>query len=220
MKVVLLEHVIKLGQMGDIVEVKAGYARNFLLPKKKGLRATKDNIEIFEGKKTELEAKNLQTKADAEKVKEKLNGKHFVLIRSASDTGALYGSVSARDICDATANEGIKISKNQVILDKPIKELGIHEINMSLHPEVGINLIINVARTDEEAKLQESGKTIQETKKDEDQEAQIEIEKLFDDEGAAARTEEENDSDKDIGDTQPEITSEILEESVQNKDKA
>ena len=220
MKVVLLEQVIKLGQMGDIVEVKAGYARNFLLPKKKGLRATKDNIKIFEGKKAELEARNLQTKAAAEKVKEKLNGKYFVLIRSASDTGALYGSVSSRDICDATENEGIKISKNQIILDKPIKELGVHEINMSLHPEVDIQLIINVARTDDEAKLQESGKTIQETKNDEDQETQVEIEKLFDDLGAGARLEEEKNSDKDIEDTQPEIASESLEESDQNKDKA
>ena len=216
MKVVLLEQVIKLGQMGDIVEVKAGYARNFLLPKKKGLRATKDNIKIFEGKKAELEAKNLQTKADAEKVKEKLDGKNFVLIRSASDAGALYGSVSSKDICDATASEGIKISKNQVILDKPIKELGVHKINVSLHPEVNIRLIINVARTEEEAKIQESGKTIQETKNDEDQEAKVEIEKLFDDVGAAARIEEEEVSDKDIADAQSENVPESLAESDQN----
>ena len=220
MKVVLLEHVVKLGQMGDIVEVKAGYARNFLLPKKRALRATKDNIKIFEGKKAELEAKNLQTKADAEKVQEKLRGKQFVVIRSASDSGALYGSVSSRDICDATANEGINISKNQIILDKPIKELGVHQINVSLHPEVNINVMINVARTEEEAKIQESGKSIKEKKSDEEQEAQVEIENLFDDIGAAAKIEEEEHFDPDALDSQTENAPENLEEAKQNHDKS
>ena len=191
MKIVLLERVSKLGQMGDIVEVRAGYARNFLLPTQKALRATNENIQIFEGKKAELEAKNLQTKAEAETIKQKLDGKYFVVIRSASDAGALYGSVSSKDICTATENEGVKISKNQVILEKPIKELGVHKINISLHPEVIAYVYMNVARTPDEAKLQESGQSIQDKDRVEEKEAQVEIEKLFDDIGMAASIEED-----------------------------
>jgi len=191
MKIVLLERVSKLGQMGDIVEVRAGYARNFLLPTQKALRATDENIQIFEGKKAELEAKNLQTKAEAEKIKQKLDGKYFVVIRSASDAGALYGSVSSKDIYTATENEGVKISKNQVILEKPIKELGVHKINITLHPEVIAHVYINVARTLDEAKLQESGQSIQDKDRVEEKEAQVEIEKLFDDIGMAASIEED-----------------------------
>ena len=190
MKIVLLERVSKLGQMGDIVEVRAGYARNFLLPTKKALRATDENIQIFEGKKAELEAKNLQTKAEAETIKQKLDGKYFIVIRSASDAGALYGSVSSKDICTATEDEGVKILKNQVILEKPIKELGVHKINISLHPEVIAHVYINVARTSDEAKLQESGQSIQDKDRVEEKEAQVEIEKLFDDIGMAASIEE------------------------------
>ena len=191
MKIVLLERVSKLGQMGDIVEVRAGYARNFLLPTQKALRATDENIQMFEGKKAELEAKNLQTKAEAETIKQKLDGKYFVVIRSASDAGALYGSVSSKDICTATEDEGVKISKNQVILEKPIKELGVHKINISLHPEVIAHVYINVARTSDEAKLQESGQSIQDKDRVEEKEAQVEIEKLFDDIGMAASIEED-----------------------------
>ena len=191
MKIVLLERVSKLGQMGDIVEVRAGYARNFLLPAKKALRATDENIQIFEGKKAELEAKNLQTKAEAESIKQKLGGKYFVVIRSASDAGALYGSVSSKDICIATEDEGVKISRNQVILEKPIKELGVHKINISLHPEVIAHVYINVARTSDEAKLQESGQSIQDKDRVEEKEAQVENEKLFDDIGMAASIEED-----------------------------
>ena len=213
MKIVLLERIPKLGQMGDIVEVKAGYARNFLLPSKKALRATDENVQIFEGRKAELEAKNLETKAEAEKAKQKLEGKYFIVIRSASDAGALYGSVSSKDICAATENEGIKISKNQVILDKPIKELGIHEIKILLHPEVTTLVYINVARTTEEAQLQESGTTIQETKSNEEKEAQVEIEKLFDDIGVAASLGEEISPDPMISDNEPESGSEKLDET-------
>ena len=191
MKIVLLERVSKLGQMGDIVEVRAGYARNFLLPTQKALRATDENIQMFEGKKAELEAKNLQTKAEAETIKQKLDGKYFVVIRSASDAGALYGSVSSKDICTATEDEGVKISKNQVTLEKSIKELGVHKINISLHPEVIAHVYINVARTSDEAKLQESGQSIQDKDRVEEKEAQVEIEKLFDDIGMAASIEED-----------------------------
>ena len=191
MKIVLLERVSKLGQMGDIVEVRAGYARNFLLPTQKALRATDENIQMFEGKKAELEAKNLQTKAEAETIKQKLDGKYFIVIRSASDAGALYGSVSSKDICTATEDEGVKISKNQVTLEKPIKELGVHKINISLHPEVIAHVYINVARTSDEAKLQESGQSIQDKDRVEEKEAQVENEKLFDDIGMAASIEED-----------------------------
>ena len=191
MKIVLLERVSKLGQMGDIVEVRAGYARNFLLPRQKALRATDENIQMFEGKKAELEAKNLQTKAEAESTKQKLDGRYFVVIRSASDAGALYGSVSSKDLCTAAEDEGVKISKNQVTLEKPIKELGVHKINISLHPEVIAHVYINVARTSDEAKLQESGQSIQDKDRVEEKEAQVEIEKLFDDIGMAASIEED-----------------------------
>ena len=139
MKIVLLERVSKLGQMGDIVDVKSGYARNFLLPNKIGLRATEANIQIFEGKKAELETKNLESKAAAKKVKVKLEGKYFILLRSASDAGALYGSVSSKDICKAAASEEVKISKNQVILEKPIKTLTLQHTlsirSLGLPPE-------------------------------------------------------------------------------------
>ncbi len=194
MKIVLLERVPKLGQMGEIVEVRAGYARNFLLPNRKGLRATDENIKFFEGRKAELEAKNLETKAEAISAKDKLEGQYFVLIRSASDAGALYGSVSAKDICLATADKGIKISKVQVSLDKPVKELGVHKINILLHPEVNTHVFINVARTTEEAKIQESGKTIQEKTSPPEKGAPVEIDKLFDDTGMAAKIEEDNDA--------------------------
>ena len=158
MKVVLLERVQKLGQMGDIVDVKSGYARNFLLPFHKALRATEQNIQYYEKQKSILEAKNIENIKEAESLKAKINGISFTLIRSASDAGALYGSVSAKDIMDVVTENGIAIAKNQINLEKPIKELGIYKIIVSLHPEISSEITINVARTDEEAKLQEKGK--------------------------------------------------------------
>ena len=140
MQIILMERVAKLGQMGDIVDVKSGYARNFLLPNKIGLRATEANIQIFEGRKVELETKNLESKASAEKVKAKLKGKYFILLRSASDAGALYGSVSSKDICTAAASEEVKISKNQVVLEKPIKENAYMFI-----PGTTIDLVLSAA---------------------------------------------------------------------------
>ena len=189
MKVVLLERVQKLGQMGDIVDVKSGYARNFLLPFRKALRATEQNIQYYEKQKSILEAKNIENIKEAESLKAKINGISFTLIRSASDAGALYGSVSAKDIMDVISENGIVIAKNQINLEKPIKELGIYKIIVSLHPEISSEIIINVARTDEEAKLQEKGKenNSSDTKSSKNEEDKIEIDKMFDDESMAAK---------------------------------
>ena len=194
MKVVLLERVQKLGQMGDIVDVKSGYARNFLLPFHKALRATEQNIQYYEKQKSILEAKNIENIKEAESLKTKINGNSFTLIRSASDAGALYGSVSAKDIMDVVSENGIVIAKNQINLEKPIKELGIYKIIVSLHPEISSEIIINVARTDEEAKLQEKGKenNYSDTKSSKNEEDKIEIDKMFDDESMAAKINNDN----------------------------
>ena len=194
MKVVLLERVQKLGQMGDIVDVKSGYARNFLLPFRKALRATEQNIQYYEKQKSILEAKNIENIKEAESLKAKINGISFTLIRSASDAGALYGSVSAKDIMDVVSENGIAIAKNQINLEKPIKELGIYKIIVSLHPEISSEIIINVARTDEEAKLQEKGKenNSSDTKSSKNEEDKIEIDKMFDDESMAAKINNDN----------------------------
>jgi len=194
MKVVLLERVQKLGQMGDIVDVKSGYARNFLLPFRKALRATEQNIQYYEKQKSILEAKNIENIKEAESLKAKINGISFTLIRSASDAGALYGSVSAKDIMDVVTENGIAIAKNQINLEKPIKELGIYKIIVSLHPEISSEIIINVARTDEEAKLQEKGKenNSSDTKSSKNEEDKIEIDKMFDDESMAAKINNDN----------------------------
>ena len=194
MKVVLLERVQKLGQMGDIVDVKSGYARNFLLPFHKALRATEQNIQYYEKQKSILEAKNIENIKEAESLKAKINGISFTLIRSASDAGALYGSVSAKDIMDVISENGIVIAKNQINLEKPIKELGIYKIIVSLHPEISSEIIINVARTDEEAKLQEKGKenNSSDTKSSKNEEDKIEIDKMFDDESMAVKINNDN----------------------------
>ena len=194
MKIVLLERVQKLGQMGDIVDVKSGYARNFLLPFHKALRATEQNIQYYEKQKSILEAKNIENIKEAESLKAKINGISFTLIRSASDAGALYGSVSAKDIMDVISENGIVIAKNQINLEKPIKELGIYKIIVSLHPEISSEIIINVARTDEEAKLQEKGKenNSSDTKSSKNEEDKIEIDKMFDDESMAAKINNDN----------------------------
>ena len=194
MKVVLLERVQKLGQMGDIVDVKSGYARNFLLPFRKALRATEQNIQYYEKQKSILEAKNIENIKEAESLKAKINGISFTLIRSASDAGALYGSVSAKDIMDVVSKNGIVIAKNQINLEKPIKELGIYKIIVSLHPEISSEIIINVARTDEEAKLQEKGKENNSNylKSSKNEEDNVEIDNMFDDETMAAKINNDN----------------------------
>lgn len=184
MKVILLERVAKLGQMGEVVDVKPGHARNFLLPQGKALSASKANIEAFEDQKSQLEARNLETKAEAESLAEKLDGQQFVVIRSASDSGALYGSVTTRDAAEAASEAGFSVDRKQVVLE-PIKELGIHSVQIVLHPEVDATIELNVARSPEEAELQAAGKSIQELAAEEEAAAEFEISELFEDIGAA-----------------------------------
>jgi large subunit ribosomal protein L9 len=160
MHVILLERIGHLGQMGDVVSVKNGYARNYLLPQKKAMRATQENITYFETQRVQLEAANLEHKKEADSVGEKLAGKSFIAIRQAGDTGQLYGSVSTRDISDAITNGGFSIARRQVVLNKPIKELGLHEVALQLHPEVTVNVLVNVARTEDEAERQARGEDV------------------------------------------------------------
>lgn len=155
MQVILLERVENLGQMGDVVTVRPGYARNFLLPRQKALRATKDNISFFDGKKKELEAQNLKRREEAEKVSVKMEGLKVSLIRQASEAGQLYGSVTARDIADAVTAKGFKIDREQVTMDRAYKLLGLYPVKVYLHPEVMVEVTINIARSAEEAKIQE-----------------------------------------------------------------
>ena len=160
MQVILLERIGRLGQMGDVVNVKDGYARNFLLPQKKALRATEANRAHFETQRAQLEANNLELKKEAEAVAAKLEGKIFVAIRSAGDTGQLYGSVATRDIADAVTAGGFTIDRNQVILERPIKTLGVHKTRVALHPEVIVNVSLNVARSEDEAERQSRGEDV------------------------------------------------------------
>jgi large subunit ribosomal protein L9 len=161
MDVILLERIEKLGQMGDVVTVKPGYARNFLLPQKKALRATDDNRSHFESQRAQLEADNLKKRQEAEAVASKIEDLDVILIRQAGDSGQLYGSVSARDISDSVTDLGVTIGRGQVLLDRAIKELGLHPIRISLHPEVSVELTVNVARTEDEAATQrEHGQSI------------------------------------------------------------
>ncbi len=191
MQVILLERVAKLGQMGDVVTVKDGFARNFLLPQGKALRASEENIRRFEAEKAQLEARNLETRKEAEALAGKLDGKQFVVIRTASEMGSLYGSVTTRDAAEAATAEGFSIDRKQVILQAPIKELGLHEVIVRLHPEVDAKITLNVARSPEEAELQASGKSIQELAAEAEAEAEFEIAELFEDIGAAAAEDEE-----------------------------
>jgi large subunit ribosomal protein L9 len=186
MDVILLERVAKLGQMGDVVSVKQGFARNFLLPQGKALRASAGNLKRFETQKVQLEAQNLEAKSEATAVAEKLDGQQFIVIRSASDAGSLYGSVTVRDAADAATEAGFTVDKKQCVLKQPIKELGVHDLAVVLHPEVEATIQLNVARSLEEAELQASGKSIQELEAEAEAEAEFEIAELFDDIGSAA----------------------------------
>ena len=160
MDIVLLERVEKLGQMGDVVSVKNGYARNYLLPRGKALRATDDNMKLFEARRGELEARNLERRNEAQSVAEKMEGTSVVLLRQAGETGQLYGSVNARDVADSLGEAGFKVERQQIVLDRPIKTLGIHELRVSLHPEVIIMVTVNVARSEAEAELQARGEPV------------------------------------------------------------
>ncbi|WP_299650003.1 50S ribosomal protein L9 [uncultured Jannaschia sp.] len=186
MQVILLERVAKLGQMGEVVDVKPGYARNFLLPQGKALTASDANVKAFEGRKAQLEADNLETKKEADSMAARLNGEQFVIIRQASDSGALYGSVTTRDAAEAATEAGYTVNRGQVALQQPIKYLGLHKVTVRLHPEVELEIELNVARSPEEAELQASGKSIQDLAAEEEAAAEFEISELFDDIGGAA----------------------------------
>ena len=185
MDIILLERVAKLGQMGDVVSVKQGYARNFLLPQGKALRVNAANMKSFEAQKAQLEAQNLETKKEAEAMTAKLDGETFIVIRSASDGGNLYGSVTTRDAAESATAAGFTVDKKQVALIDPIKELGIHDVAVKLHPEVTAIIKLNVARSVEEAELQAAGKSVAELAAEEEAAAEFEIQELFDDLGAA-----------------------------------
>jgi large subunit ribosomal protein L9 len=155
MDVILLERVHNLGQIGDVVKVKAGFARNFLLPQRKALRATEANRTKFESQRAQIEASNLEKRGEAEKIRGKIEGLKVVLIRQAGETGQLFGSVNARDIADAVTAAGFTVDRRQVILDRPIKTLGLHPVRVALHPEVIVSVTANVAKSTEEAEAQE-----------------------------------------------------------------
>ncbi len=191
MQVILLERVAKLGQMGEVVEVKPGYARNYLFPQGKALTASQANIAQFEAQKAQLEARNLETKKEADALAAKLAGQQFIVIRSASDSGALYGSVTPRDAADVATEGGFSVDKKQVVLKAPIKDLGLHAVEVRLHPEVEVEITLNVARSAEEAALQASGKSIQELAAEEDEAHDFEIAELFEDIGAAVEEDED-----------------------------
>src|SRR5437870_4072182 len=157
MNVILLERVPKLGQMGDVVKVKPGFARNYLLPQKKALRATKENLAYFESQRAQLEANNLHRKSEATEIGTTLEGLSVVIVRQAGENGQLYGSVSARDLADAVTEAGFTIEKHQVILERPIKSLGMHSVRIVLHPEVSVMITANVAQSAEEANMQARG---------------------------------------------------------------
>jgi len=189
MEVILLERVEKLGQMGDVVKVRPGFARNFLLPRKKALRANEANKKIFEAQRAELEARNLERRKDAEAAAKKLDGRSFVIIRQASEAGLLYGSVSTRDIAEAAGADGVKIDRTQVRLDKPLKTLGITKLRVMLHPEVSATIEINIARSADEAERQARGENVL-VRVEEKQEDETETAEFFDaGAGAAAKPE-------------------------------
>ena len=168
MEVILLERVAKLGQMGEIVKVRDGYARNFLLKRKKALRATAENRAKYDGMKAELEANNIQAKGEASKVAEKINGREIVIIRQASESGQLFGSVSVRDIADALAADGVTVSRAQVWLDSPIKVIGKQKVTIAVHPEVETSISVTVARSADEAERIKRGEDISTRQEDQD----------------------------------------------------
>jgi len=160
MQVILLERISRLGQMGETVKVKDGFARNYLLPQGKALRANEANKKKFEGQRAQLEARNLERKSEAQTIADQLDGKSFVVVRSAGETGQLYGSVSTRDIADLLTAEGFTVGRNQVELNQPIKEIGLRTVQIALHPEVEVAVTLNIARSADEAERQAKGETL------------------------------------------------------------
>ena len=223
MKVILLENISKLGKIGDLVSVKNGFARNYLLKKNKALRANKENLEFFEKEKINLEAKNLKLKTEADAISKKITVNNYIIIRQASDTGQLYGSVNSGDIKDKLQEEGFSVEKNQVVLDRPIKEIGHHEIRVKLHPEVTSNISIYISRSQEEAESLIKGEV---TSTEAIKEETVNLEEIFE-EGAVPDSVndeeanlEENVNDKETSDeevTNSETNENLSTEEVKDK---
>jgi large subunit ribosomal protein L9 len=184
MQVILLERIASLGQMGEVVRVKDGYARNFLLPQGKALRASEESRKKFEAQRHELEARNLERKSEAEKVATKLDGKAFVVVRQAGETGHLYGSVTTRDLAEVMSAGGFKVERTQIALNQPIKVIGLHEVKIALHPEVDTKVTINVARSEDEAVRQARGEDLTQQARDRDEDETPSVADVFE-EGAA-----------------------------------
>lgn len=205
MEVILLERIEKLGQMGDVVRVKEGFARNFLLPRKKALRATDANMERFQSTRAQLEATNLEAKKEAESVASKVDGTKYIAIRQAGDSGQLYGSVTTRDIAKLVTDGGMTITRNQVVLDTPIKSVGLHDVRIALHPEVSVTVVVNVARTEDEGERQARGEAVgAEAERLLDEAEALAATEIFEDEDIAQQVEEElvtEDGDDDGGET-------------------
>lgn len=208
MEIILLERVARLGNMGDVVTVKHGFARNFLLPQGKALRANKANLAKFESQRADLEAQNEARKKEANGLAGTLDGTSYIAIRQASDTGQLYGSVTTRDIANLISEGDVQVSRNIVRLDVPIKVLGLHTVSIDLHPEVETKITINVARSEDEAELQARGEDVSSLRDDDDdiEEDVIEVEKVFEDEDVAREAAAEL-SQSDDAESAPEAAS-------------
>ena len=223
MEIILLERIAKIGQMGDVVRVRDGFARNFLLPAGKALRATDANKARFETDKAHLEARNLEARKEAEGVAEKLDGQNFIIIRSAGETGQLYGSAAARDIVEVVEAGGFSIARQQVRLDRPIKTIGLHEVQIDLHPEVSVSIALNVARSDDEAKRQARGEDLtqrnafDEPEAEEAAEAAPDLAEVFENpEDAELAAEEAEASDVESGaDVAPDASTEAPESEAE-----
>lgn len=208
MEVILLERVDKLGNMGEVVSVKSGYARNFLLPTGRALRSNKINLAKFEAERAVLESMNAEKRGEAEGQASTIDGLKLIIIRQASESGNLFGSVTPRDIADAMEEAGHAVERRNVALDKPIKELGLHEISVQLHPEVSVTVTANVARSSEEAELQAEGRSISELRAEEEaaEAAEFDVQSLFDEEADLSRLGDDGDAenkDDASGDAKP-----------------
>jgi large subunit ribosomal protein L9 len=215
MDIILLERVAKLGQIGDVVSVKNGFARNFLLPQKKALRATKANMAVFEAQRKEIEANNLKAKTEAEAVAAKMDDVSIILIRQAGESGQLFGSVTARDIADALEAAGYKVTKNQIILNRAIKILGLNDIAVRLHAEVDINVVVNVARSAEEAEIQAAGGDVDAKQEEEEFAVEDYFEKEEDAEAAVSSEDEAEEVAEETAPDEEETEEEEEEEKTE-----
>lgn len=213
MQIVLLERIAKLGQMGEIVNVKDGYARNFLLPKGKALRANKENLVRFETDRAQLEARNLEQKSEASTLETTLNGETIIIIRQSSETGQLYGSVNTRDIAATLTENGFSLDRSQIALDAPIKTLGLHKVSVILHPEVSAEVIVNVARTQDEAEQQARGEDVTGDKVEAKAEETIAVEEVFEEGAAAPETAEAEEAAEEGAEEAPaeEVVAEVAQ---------